>query len=118
MIWADFFASLTPFPVVIGSFLTSAVTNAIAAEFPGFRRPGVELIDGALYSDPGVHDGGWHSHGVGGKLNIHLDYPIHPKSGLERRLNRILYMQPGWQMERGGSLGFLAHDDEERLLER
>lgn len=73
-----------------------------------------KLVDDTLYSDPGLHGGGWHSHGVGGKLNTHLDYSIHPKSGLERRLNLILYVQPNWQMEWGGNLGFWAHDDQRK----
>ncbi len=64
-----------------------------------------------LFSDPGLHGGGWHSHGPGGKLNMHLDYSIHPKLGLERRINLILYMQPAWKSEWGGALGFWEHDD-------
>ena len=47
-----------------------------------------------LYPDCGLHGGGWHTHGVGGKLNMHPDYAIHPKSGLERQLNLIIYAQP------------------------
>lgn len=63
-----------------------------------------------LYPDPGLHGGGWHSHGPGGKLNMHLDYSIHPKIGLERRLNLILYIQPAWKPEWGGALGLWEHD--------
>ena len=43
-----------------------------------------------LYPDIGLHGGGWHIHDRGGKLNIHLDYSIHPKSGLQRKLNLIV----------------------------
>jgi len=64
------------------------------------------LCGDQLYPDPGLHGGGWHSHGPGGKLNMHLDYSIHPKTGLERRLNLILYLQPEWKPEWGGALGF------------
>jgi 2OG-Fe(II) oxygenase superfamily len=71
-----------------------------------------KLVDDTLYPDPGLHGGGWHSHGVGGKLNMHLDYSIHPKTSLERRLNLIIYIQPYWKTEWGGSLGFWAHDEE------
>jgi Rps23 Pro-64 3,4-dihydroxylase Tpa1-like proline 4-hydroxylase len=73
-----------------------------------------QLMGETLYSDPGLHGGGWHSHGAGGKLNMHLDYSIHPKSGMERRLNLIIYIQPGWKTEWGGSLGFWAHDEEKK----
>jgi len=72
------------------------------------------LCGAALYSDPGLHGGGWHSHGAGGKLNMHLDYSIHPKIGLERRINLILYVQPDWKPEWGGALGFWEHDEANR----
>lgn len=65
-----------------------------------------------MYSDPGLHGGGWHMHGRGGKLNIHLDYDIHPKMGLQRKLNLIVYMTPEWNSEWGGGLEFWDHDEE------
>ena len=40
-----------------------------------------------LYSDVGLNGGGWHIHKKGGKLNTHLDYSIHPKLHLQRKLN-------------------------------
>lgn len=70
-----------------------------------------KLAGERLYADPGLHGGGWHSHATGGKLNMHLDYSIHPKTGLERRLNLIIYVQPEWQLEWGGALGFWRHDE-------
>jgi hypothetical protein len=69
-----------------------------------------KLAGDRLYADPGLHGGGWHSHATGGKLNMHLDYSIHPKIGLERRINLIIYLQPDWQEEWGGALGFWEHD--------
>lgn len=74
---------------------------------PGF----VELlrlslkIDGPLYADHGLHGGGLHAHGAGGKLNVHLDYAKHPKLGLERKINLLVYLNPDWQDEWGGALG-------------
>lgn len=70
------------------------------------------LVGDTLYSDPGLHGGGWHMHGRGGKLNIHLDYDIHPKLGLQRKLNLIVYMTPDWNPEWGGGLEFWDHDEE------
>jgi len=32
-----------------------------------------------LYADFGLNGGGLHTHKQGGKLNMHLDYSIHPK---------------------------------------
>jgi Rps23 Pro-64 3,4-dihydroxylase Tpa1-like proline 4-hydroxylase len=63
-----------------------------------------------VWADPGLHGGGWHSHAAGGKLNTHLDYSIHPKLGLERILNLIIYIAPDWREEYGGALGFWADD--------
>ncbi len=58
-----------------------------------------------LFSDPGLNGGGWHAHSKGGKLNHHLDYNIHPKMGLQRKLNLIVYLNESWQDSWGGALG-------------
>ena len=63
-----------------------------------------------LYPDHGLHGGGLHIHGAGGRLNTHLDYSIHPKLGLERRLNLIVYLNAQWQDSWGGALGFWRDD--------
>jgi Rps23 Pro-64 3,4-dihydroxylase Tpa1-like proline 4-hydroxylase len=64
-----------------------------------------------LWSDPGLHGGGWHAHAQGGKLNTHLDYSIHPKLGKERILNLIIYITPDWKEEWNGALGFWKDDN-------
>lgn len=58
-----------------------------------------------LYADPGLHGGGLHMHGRGGKLAVHKDYARHPKTGLARCLNLIIYLNDGWQEDWGGHLG-------------
>lgn len=58
-----------------------------------------------LYSDPGLHGGGWHTHPDGGKLNPHLDYSLHPKLGLQRKFNLLIYLTPDWTEEAGGHFG-------------
>lgn len=63
-----------------------------------------------LYPDIGLHGGGWHAHGRGGKLNVHLDYSLHPKLKLERKLNLIVYMTKGWEKQWGGGLQLWSHD--------
>lgn len=62
-------------------------------------------MDEPLYADPGLHGGGLHAHSAGGKLNVHLDYTLHPKTGMARRLNLLVYLNPDWEDAWGGHLG-------------
>lgn len=70
------------------------------------------LVCCKLYPDFGLNGGGLHTHRSGGKLNTHLDYSIHPKLQLERRINLLIYVTPNWQAEWGGELGLWDHDNE------
>jgi Rps23 Pro-64 3,4-dihydroxylase Tpa1-like proline 4-hydroxylase len=63
-----------------------------------------------LEVDPHMHGAGLHAYGRGDKLDLHLDYSVHPISGKERRLNLILYLTPDWKPEYGGELE-LWHSD-------
>ena len=63
-----------------------------------------------LYADQGLHGGGWHIHPPGGKLNVHLDYSIHPKLKLQRNYNLLVYLNPNWQPGWGGELGLWTSD--------
>jgi len=65
-----------------------------------------------LYPDIGLHGGGLHIHGPGGKLNVHLDYSIHPKLKLQRKLNLIIYLEPDWNLRWGGGLELWSHNTE------
>ena len=56
-----------------------------------------------LHTDPGLHGGGWHIHSNKGNLNPHLDYTIHPKMDIQRRLNLIVYLK--YKVSYGGHLG-------------
>ncbi len=67
-----------------------------------------------LYSDIGLNGGGWHIHKQGGKLNTHLDYSLHPKLGLQRKLNIIIYLNSNWKKEWDGNLGLWSNESEER----
>jgi len=69
------------------------------------------LTDCKLFPDPGLNGGGLHSHRSGGKLNTHLDYSLHPKLRLERRLNLLVYVTPNWEESWGGHLGLWDHDE-------
>ena len=67
---------------------------------------GIDELD----SDPYLHGGGLHSIKRGGKLDMHLDYSIHPKLQMERRLNLIIYVPGLWQKEWGGCLELWNQD--------
>lgn len=64
-----------------------------------------------LKVDFGLHGGGWHIHPPGGKLNVHLDYSIHPKIGLQRKFNLLVYLNPNWKLGWGGDLGLWSSKD-------
>ena len=74
----------------------------------------IEDITGVyeLVPDTGLHGGGIHMHRNGGKLNLHQDYSIHPKLGLQRRLNVIFYLGKEWDPMWGGGLEFHEHNPE------
>ena len=77
-------------------------------EFIGLIQPGVSQ---QLHADNGLHGGGWHIHAAGGNLNPHLDYSIHPKMGLQRKLNLIIYLCEEMQEDHGGHLGMWRHEE-------
>lgn len=65
-----------------------------------------------LFPDMGLHGGGWHIHGIGGNLNPHLDYSIHPKCGLQRKLNIIIYLSQELRpIVHKGHLGLWSHNE-------
>ena len=78
---------------------------------PGFNDMLQRLTGAEVEPDLGLHGGGLHQHGRGGKLNVHLDYNLHPKLHLQRRLNLIVYLTPGWKPEWGGHLGLYKDPD-------
>lgn len=57
-----------------------------------------------LEKDPYLHGSGVHLHPRGGKLDLHVDYSIHPITKKERRKNIIIYMNKDWKEQWGGSL--------------
>ncbi len=85
-----------PLTYRVASFLSSEEFTKILSKL-------LDIPD--LSADPGLNGGGWHIHANGGKLNPHLDYSIHPKLHLQRKLNLIIYLNSQWRPEWGGQLG-------------
>lgn len=59
-------------------------------------------IDG-LVPDPHLEGGGLHQIERGGHLKVHADFNRHPRTGLERRLNVLVYLNRDWKDEYGGA---------------
>lgn len=58
-----------------------------------------------IMPDPYFSGGGLNVTVSGGLLDVHVDGNYHDASGLNRRLNAILYLNPGWQDGWGGEFG-------------
>jgi 2OG-Fe(II) oxygenase superfamily len=80
----------------------SALEAVNSSRFTGYlqRLTGVTTV----YADPDLTGGGLHSSKRGGYLNVHTDFNFHPRMGLHRRLNLIVYLNEDWREEWGGAL--------------
>ena len=58
-----------------------------------------------IIPDPYFTGGGLNVTTRGGLLDVHVDGNYHDATGLTRRLNAILYLNPGWQPDWGGEFG-------------
>lgn len=56
-----------------------------------------------LIPDPYYIGAGIHQVANGGHLDIHADFNLHKQMNLERRLNVLVYLNPDWKPEWGGS---------------
>jgi hypothetical protein len=63
-----------------------------------------------LISDPCFDGGGLHQIVRGGKLAVHADFNKHPRYGLDRRLNVLVYLNRDWREEYGGALELWDRD--------
>ena len=71
-------------------------------------RPFIQFLEEmtgikGLIPDPYYHGAGIHKTLNGGYLNIHADFNLHKHMYLERRLNVLIYLNPPWKEEWGGS---------------
>ena len=63
------------------------------------RLTGIE----GLVPDPHLEGGGLHQIERGGHLKVHADFNRHPRTGLARRLNVLVYLNRDWKDEYGGA---------------
>ncbi len=75
--------------------LNSAAFIDFLVELTGIR---------GLVPDPHLEGGGLHQIVRGGHLNVHVDFNRHPLTGLDRRLNALIYLNRDWKPEYGGAL--------------
>lgn len=59
-------------------------------------------IEETLLGDPYLIGGGLHEIKRGGLLKVHADFNKHSLTGLDRRLNVLLYLNKDWKEEYGG----------------
>jgi hypothetical protein len=87
------------FPPVIGAVVDELNTPEFVAWIS--KLTGIPN----LVADPMLEGGGLHQSGPGGYLNVHTDFSMHHfHPNWHRRVNLILYLNPGWQEKWGGSL--------------
>ena len=70
-----------------------------------------------LIPDPYFTGGGLNVTVSGGLLDAHVDGNYHDATGLHRRVNVILYLNPGWKEDWGGEFG-LYDNKGEKLIKK
>lgn len=79
---------------------------------PSFLRH-LEKLTGieGLLADPDLEGGGLHQSQVGGYLNVHADFTVHPiRRDLRRRVNLLVYLNDDWKDEYEGHLELWSRD--------
>ena len=71
-------------------------------------RPFIQLLENmsgieGLIPDPYYMGGGIHRTNTTGYLDIHADFNYHKLMKIERRMNVLIYLNPDWKEEYGGS---------------
>ncbi len=85
--------------------LLAELNGAILIDFLT-KLTGIE----GLVPDPHFVGGGLHQIERGGFLEVHADFNLHPLTGLERRLNLLVYLNRDWDSSWGGALELWSAD--------
>ncbi len=72
-------------------------------------------IEGLL-PDPQLAGGGLHQLNPGGFLRVHADFNRHQTLKLDRRINALLYLNPGWQEDWGGAFELWTPDMQTQVV--
>jgi Rps23 Pro-64 3,4-dihydroxylase Tpa1-like proline 4-hydroxylase len=83
-------------------------------------RPFIQFLENmsgikGLIPDPYYRGGGIHRTETTGFLGIHADFNHHSIMNLERRLNLLIYLNPDWKEEYGGSFEVWTDDMKEKV---
>lgn len=70
-----------------------------------------------LVADSYFTGGGLNVTRKGGLLDVHVDGNYHDATGLYRRMNALIYLNPGWKEEWGGEFG-LYNQDGSQLIKK
>ena len=68
-----------------------------------------------IMPDPYFTGGGLNITERGGLLDVHVDGNYHDASGLNRRLNILIYFNPGWKKSWGGEFGIYSNNGKKCL---
>ena len=96
-------ADLSPKAFELISYLNSDIFLTYLQKLTGIKE--------ILISDPYLSGGGYHELKNGGMLKVHADFNKHPSINLDRRINLLLYLNPGWKKEWGGNLELYYEND-------
>lgn len=87
----------------------SALAKALdSVDFVAFLRQLTGIPD--LLADPTHFAAGIHETRPGGFTKVHTDFKRHPHTRLHHRVNVLLYLNPAWLPEHGGSLELWPRD--------
>lgn len=86
-------------------FNSSLILNAMS------KKMGIPKI----VPDPYFTGGGLNMTMRGGLLDVHVDGNYHDATGLNRRLNLLLYLNPSWEAGWGGELGVFDNEGKKCL---
>jgi SAM-dependent methyltransferase len=89
--------------------------NVLAELNSGYILDWLEPLTGVpgLIADTRLIGGGLHQIQRGGKLGVHLDFNIEPRTKMARQLNLLIYLNKDWQEDWGGHLELWNEDKTE-----